>query len=229
MKHAGQHCGVCLSQRWGTSHIKQTHSKYKLDQRIILSSKYLNTKQDSLFCLWSTSQREAAVSLVVKASPVPAGAVQAWSYEQDDQQGDEQAEADDGGSHGPHQRPLGHVNQGWVEGHPHPARPPAVLRGVPGQVDALHAQRADHARPLVAQLVKGVFTMVAAHTTLTWRGQEVHSHVFWNGKLQFQSSRIWYKKNVWHQYTLFTQHYHSACSTSNQDRLKIQSDFSGHT
>lgn len=56
MKHAGLHCGVCLvsvepclSQRWGTSDIRQTHSKQKLVQRIILSSKCLNTKQDSLF------------------------------------------------------------------------------------------------------------------------------------------------------------------------------------
>lgn len=115
-------------------------------------------------------QRAVAVSLVIKASPVPAGAVEACSYEQDDQQGDEQAHANDGGDDGPDQRPLGHVDQGRPEGHPHPARPPAVLRGVPGQVDVLHAQGADQARPLVAQLVEGVFAVVAARSALTWEG-----------------------------------------------------------
>lgn len=52
------------------------------------------------------------MSLVIKASPVPAGAVEARSDEQDDHQGDEQAQTDDGGDDGPDQRPLGHVDQG---------------------------------------------------------------------------------------------------------------------
>lgn len=41
------------------------------------------------------------MSLVIKASPVPAGTVETCSYEQDDQQSDEQAKADDGGNYGP--------------------------------------------------------------------------------------------------------------------------------
>lgn len=118
------------------------------------------------------------MSLVIKASPVPAGAVEARCDEQDDQQGDDETEADDGGKNGPHQGPLGHVNQRRREGHPSPACPPAVLRGVPGQVNTLHAQGPDHACPVVAQLVKGVFAMVASHTTLTWRGDTQVSHVF---------------------------------------------------
>lgn len=44
-----------------------------------------------------------------------------------------------------------------------------VLRGVAGQIDALHAQGADQTCLLVAQLVKGVFTMVTTHPALTWR------------------------------------------------------------
>lgn len=112
------------------------------------------------------------MSLVIKASPVPAGTVEACSYEQNDQQGDEQAEGDDADTHSPDKCPLGHVDHGRLERHPHPAGPPAVLRRVAGLVDTLHAQRADEARPLVAQLVKAVFTMVAAHTTLTWRGHK---------------------------------------------------------
>lgn len=110
------------------------------------------------------------MSLIVEAPPVPAGAVEAGRNEQDDHQGDEQAEAQDGGHHGPHQRPLGHVYEGRAEGYPRPARTPAVLRRVPRQVDALHGQAADHARPLVAELVKGVLPVVAAHAALTWRG-----------------------------------------------------------
>lgn len=81
-----------------------------------------------------------AVYLVIKASPVPAGTVEACCYEQDDQQGDEQATPDDGGSNGPDQRSLGHVDQGGLEGHAHPACSPSVLRRVPGQVDPLHTQ-----------------------------------------------------------------------------------------
>lgn len=105
--------------------------------------------------------------LIVEAPPVPAGAVEARRNEQDDQQCDEQAEAQDGGHHRPHQRPLGHVYEGRGEGHPHPTCTPAVLRRVPGDVDALHGQAADHARPLVAELVKGVLPVVATHATLT--------------------------------------------------------------
>lgn len=60
----------------------------------------------------SISQEEAAACLVVKASPVPAGAVEARGDEQDDHQGDEQAQAHHGGDDGPDQRPLGCVDQG---------------------------------------------------------------------------------------------------------------------
>lgn len=56
-------------------------------------------------------QERLLLPIVIKASPVPAGTVEACSYEQDDQQGDEQGEADDGGSDGPDERPLGHVDQ----------------------------------------------------------------------------------------------------------------------
>lgn len=49
--------------------------------------------------------------LVIKASPVPAGAVEACSYEQDDKEGDEQAKANDSGKHSPDERPLGRVDQ----------------------------------------------------------------------------------------------------------------------
>lgn len=52
------------------------------------------------------------MSLVIKASPVPAGAVEARSDEEDDHKRDEQPQAEDGRNHGPHQRPLGHVYQG---------------------------------------------------------------------------------------------------------------------
>lgn len=111
--------------------------------------------------------------LVIEASPVPAGAVEACSDEQDDQQSDEEPEADHGGGDGPDQRPLRHVDQRGAEGHARPACPPPVLRRVPGQVDPLHAQRADQTRPVVAQLVEGVFAVVPAHTALTWgRGEK---------------------------------------------------------
>lgn len=80
------------------------------------------------------------MSLVVETSPVPAGAVQAGSDEQDDQQRDEQAHADDGGHYSPDQCPLGHVNQGGPEGHLGPACPPPVLGRVTGQVDTLHVE-----------------------------------------------------------------------------------------
>lgn len=117
-----------------------------------------------------------AVDLVIKASPVPAGTVEACCYEQDDQQGDEQATPNDGGSDGPDQRPLGHVDQGGLESHSCPACSSSVLRRVPGQVDPLHTQGADQTRPLVAQLVEGMFAVVAAHTAPTWRGAHT-SHV----------------------------------------------------
>lgn len=113
--------------------------------------------------------------LIVEAPPVPAGAVEAGRDEQDDHQGDEQAEAQDGGHHGPHQRPLGHVYEGRGQGHAHPARTPAVLRRVPRDVHALHGQAAEHARPLVAELVEGVLPVVAAHAALTCGGEEPHA------------------------------------------------------
>lgn len=120
-------------------------------------------------------RRCCAAGLVVEASPVPAGAVKAGGYEQDDQQGDQQAGAQDGGSDGPDQRPLGRVDQGRPEGHVGPPRPPAVLRRIACQVDALHVQRADQASSLVTQLVKGVFAMVTTHAALTWRGHKQDS------------------------------------------------------
>lgn len=86
----------------------------------------------------SVDRQKGIGVLIVEAPPVPAGAVEARRNEQDDQQSDEQAEAQHGGHHRPHQRPLGHVYEGRGEGHPHPACTPAVLRRVPGDVDALH-------------------------------------------------------------------------------------------
>lgn len=62
---------------------------------------------EAVFLLW-TDRR----SLVVKSSPVPAGTVEACSYEQDDQQGDKQTEGDDRGSDGPDERRLGEVDHG---------------------------------------------------------------------------------------------------------------------
>lgn len=108
--------------------------------------------------------------LVIEASPVPAGAVKAGGYEQDDQQSDEQADAQDGGHNSPDERPLGHVDQRRPEGHADPPRSPAVLGRIARQIYPLHLQRANQTGSLVTQLVEGVFAMVTTHATLTWRG-----------------------------------------------------------
>lgn len=119
------------------------------------------------------------VSLVVEAPPVPAGAVEAWCNEEDYDQRDEEGHANDSGCHRPHHCPLGHVYEWCPEGQTHPACPSAVLGRVAGQVDTLHAKRTHQACLQVAQLVKGVFPVVLAHTTLTWRGRKQRcSHVF---------------------------------------------------
>lgn len=108
--------------------------------------------------------------LVIEASPIPAGAVKASGYEQDDQQSDEQADAQDGGHNGPDERPLRRVDQRRPEGHADPPRSPAVLGRIACQIYPLHLQRANQTRFLVTQLVEGVFAMVTTHATLAWRG-----------------------------------------------------------
>lgn len=62
--------------------------------------------------LWTDLTKREWLEIVIKPSPVPAGTVESCSYEQDDQEGDEQTEADDSGSNSPDECPLGHVDQG---------------------------------------------------------------------------------------------------------------------
>lgn len=105
--------------------------------------------------------------VVVKAPPVPAGTAEPISYEEHCHKAHQEAARYDSSGDGPDKRPLGEIDHGGLQGQPGPARPHTVLGWVPCQVDALHAQGPDQARSLVAELVKGVLAVVAAHTTPT--------------------------------------------------------------